>query len=194
MAEHKLKTQPWSYGTVVREGYELQARLGNKEFNVGDKVTFEEVSPLTGEPTGAKATVTLTHADKIKPLDWYTEEAIKEHGMAHLGLSRSDDPVLVPSADALINLKAAGETYSPIASGKARVDTRLADKKFKHGGAVIYHEIDADGKYTGAVAVRNTKRVTPFNPFEFYTPEQVRTHGLVVLGWSGLEDIIKAKQ
>lgn len=185
MENYELKAGPKTFWSIA-EGEKVAAYLNDHNIVPGDIVTFNEWDPKKQEATGRYIVAKLTHADITNPLDFYDEESINEHGMKLLGLSKSNAPVII-APDKLVNAKAIEETFKTIKQGR-RVDLRLADRNFKHGGAIIYHEIDDNKNYTGDVAIRLLERVTPFNPFEYYSPKQVKTSGLIIMGWKDTLD------
>jgi hypothetical protein len=185
MTEHRLKSREENFLSIAC-GQKIDARLADRPYSPGDKVTFVRYEPKTNTE-GQEVTVILTHATLFGPR-LFAQRSDEELGKEYvlLGLSRPTELVAsLPSN--VIALKSWPENFAEIEKG-CRVDLRINDKPYKHGSMLLFQEFNPETKqYTGKTATRQIKRITPWKPAEYYAPEQIRTQGIAVLGWKGLE-------
>ncbi|HIH13766.1 MAG TPA: DUF3850 domain-containing protein [Nanoarchaeota archaeon] len=189
MTEHRLKSTELNYLAIASGQRRVDPRLNDRNFQPGDRVTFVRYDPET-KAEGKEVSAVLTHIGVFGP-NLFTSDAKLQGEYVLLGLSRPTDAVLIPPSGA-IALKSWTESFAAIERG-GRVDLRARDKPFKLGTAILYQEYAAveaapeNRFYTGRVAARQVKRVTPWTPTAHYTPAQLKEHGVAVLGWKGLE-------
>ncbi|MBI2040543.1 MAG: DUF3850 domain-containing protein [DPANN group archaeon] len=198
MGEHRLKTQELNYLAIASGQRRVDPRLNDRNFAAGDRVTFVRYDPET-KAEGAEVSAVLTHVANFSPeLFKRASDEQLQGEWALLGLSRSTDPVVIPPSGA-IALKAWTPYFGAIEAG-SRVDLRVRDRPFKLGTAILYQEYAAVEQapenrfYTGRFAARQVKRTTPWKPAEHYKLEQLREHGVAVIGWKRLEQKEPAQQ
>jgi len=83
----------------------------------------------------------------------------------------------------IIEKKVWPEFFSKLLSGEKTFELRLADFNVKAGDTLLLKEYDPKtGKFTGRKIEKACKSVMKVNPTDFYSPEQIREHGLLVIG------------
>lgn len=194
MGEYKLKSREDNFLAIANGQRRVDPRLADRDFQPGDRVTFARYDPTTGLE-GEEVSVKVTHVAKFGPELFTNASAGARLGRyLVLGLSRPTDPVVVPASGA-VALKTWPEYFATIENGR-RVDLRAetfwsagGERVLKHGSTVIFQEYDPVSKtYSDKTAIRQVRRITPWAPREYYKAEQIDEHGIVVLGWKGLEE------
>lgn len=191
MAEHILKSAEHNYLAIASGQRRVDPRLADRNFQPGDEVTFVRYDPAAGiESTGAEVSVKLTHVARFAPkLFNHASDETLQGRYQLIGLSRPGEAVVIPSSGA-VTLKAWPENFAAIVQG-SRVDLRAARPDVKHSSTILYQEFSPDfGAYSGKVAARAVRQLTPWTPTEHYALEKLREHGVAVLGWKGLEQIL----
>jgi len=186
MTEHKLKSEEQIYLAIASGQRRVDPRLNDRNFQPGDEVTFARYDAATGTE-GAEVKVKLTHIARFAPglFARISDETLQGRYQL-IGLSRPNEAVVIPPSGA-VTLKAWPENFAAIAQG-SRVDLRAARPGIKRSSTILYQEFLPDtGAYSGNVAARAVRHITPWTPTAHYTPELLREHGVVVLGWKGLE-------
>ncbi len=75
------------------------------------------------------------------------------------------------------------EFFERLLSGEKTFELRLADFKPKVGDTLVLKEYDPKKKaYTGRKVERSCKSVMKVNPLEFYEADDIKKHGLYVIG------------
>ena len=185
-----LKTKERNYLAIAGGGRRVDPRLNDRNFQPGDRVTFVRYNPETKEE-GTNVSVVLTHVARFAPeLFARASNETLQGGYVLIGLSRPTEATLIPPSGA-VALKAWPENFAAIVQG-SRVDLRAARPDIKRSSAIVYQEFLPDtGAYTGKVAARAVRHLTPWKPTEHYTPERLGEHGVAVLGWKGLEQKVE---
>ncbi len=185
MGEHRLKSREDNFLAIAGGQREIDPRLGGG-YVPGDLVTFVRYDPAT-KAEGAEVTVKLTHIARFAPelFKRASDETLQGRYLL-IGLSKATAAVVIPSSGA-VALKAWPDNFAEIVQG-GRVDLRARRPDIKRSSTILYQEFLPDtGAYSGAFAARAVRQLTPWRPADFYTAEQLREHGVAVLGWEGLE-------
>ncbi len=185
MGKYRLKSREDNFLAIASGQRRIDPRLADIAFEAGDKVTFARYDPAI-KAEGAEVAAIVTHVARFAPelFKPLSDEALNGEYVV-LGLSRPTDSVVAPPG--AIALKAWPAILETITQG-SRVDLRRRDRPFKYGGALVYQEFSPENNsYGSGVAIRQIRRITPWKPTDFYTVEQLREHGVAVLGWKGLE-------
>ncbi|MBI2630557.1 DUF3850 domain-containing protein [Candidatus Pacearchaeota archaeon] len=79
------------------------------------------------------------------------------------------------------------EFFQKILDGKKNAELRLADFEIKEGDTLILEEFNPEtNSYTGRKIEKKVKNVTKIRPAEFYSMEDIKNKGLVLME---MEDI-----
>lgn len=93
-----------------------------------------------------------------------------------------------------IELKTWNPDYQEIKNGEKKFDVRLADKNFKKGDQIIFREYYPEIElYSGDYYIKTIKIIKYLKinsavkfgekELEYWTEEQIKEHGLVILGF-----------
>lgn len=84
----------------------------------------------------------------------------------------------------MIKKKIWPEFFEKILSGEKAFELRLADFKLKAGDVLVLEEYDPKtGKYTGREVLKRCESVMKINPMMFHSAEDIKKHGLYVIGF-----------
>lgn len=75
------------------------------------------------------------------------------------------------------------EFFGKLLSGEKKFELRLADFDVRAGDTLLLEEYDPkSGKYTGRKVEKVCKSVMKVNPLAFHSADEIKKHGLYVIG------------
>ncbi len=75
------------------------------------------------------------------------------------------------------------EFFDKLLSGEKQFELRLADFELKAGDVLVLEEYDPKTKaYTGRKIEKRCRSVMKVNPMEFYSADEIKRHGLYLIG------------
>jgi ASC-1-like (ASCH) protein len=84
--EIKKKTWPKYFNDILSGKKRFEVRLADFDIKEGDMLILEEYDPLTKKYTGRTIRKKVTFTTKFNPLDAWTYEKLKKHGLLEIGL------------------------------------------------------------------------------------------------------------